>query len=498
MAKTGIKIAHLLSRAIDPLFSAEFIRKTLVNYAEKKAYERLIEKNLTQRPITVQKDKFVLVRNMIHSFDKALKDNRISKNVRKAYLNFFLLVLGRSEEKIRKFERKYGFTPPKFLTISPGKFCNLNCIGCYAASSSATSEKLPYHIVSRIIREKKELWNSYFTVISGGEPLLWRSEGKGIIELAKEHSDNFFLMYTNGTVIDEEMAKKLEEVGNITPAISVEGFEKETDHRRGKGTFKKILRAFENLRKYGVPFGISITATRNNAELVVSEEFVDFYFKKQGAIYGWIFQYMPIGRGYNFDLMVSPKQRVYMLHKMGELNRNLGVFIADFWNSGPVSDGCISAGRGRGGYFYIDWNGDVMPCVFVPYSTHNIIEVYKNGGDLNTVLFSPFFERIRKWQKEYSYLKPKDEVGNQLRPCPIRDHYRVMYRIIREIKARPVNEEAAQAIKDKKYYDKLSAYGDTVGKLTDPIWEREYILPEKNKAPSSLSKLRFWLNFTNF
>ena len=131
-----------------------------------------------------------------------------------------------------------------------------------------------------------------------------------------------------------------------------------------------------------------------------------------------------------------------------------------------------------------------MPCVFVPYSTHNIIEVYKNGGDLNTVLFSPFFERIRKWQKEYSYLKPKDEVGNQLRPCPIRDHYRVMYRIIREIKARPVNEEAAQAIKDKKYYDKLSAYGDTVGKLTDPIWEKEYILPEKNKAPSSLSKLR--------
>ena len=38
-------------------------------------------------------------------------------------------------------------------------------------------------------------------------------------------------MYTNGTLIDEKMAQRMAEVGNITPAISVEGFEKKTDER---------------------------------------------------------------------------------------------------------------------------------------------------------------------------------------------------------------------------------------------------------------------------
>jgi MoaA/NifB/PqqE/SkfB family radical SAM enzyme len=485
MSKDSWGTAHLLSGAINPFLSAGFLRRILVEYAEGKAYKRLIEKNLTGRPIRVQQDKFILVRNMIRSFDRALKDNRISNKVRKAYLNFFFLILGRGEDKVKEFEEKYGFTPPKFLTISPGEFCNLSCVGCYAGGSSVNSKKLPYHIVSRILREKKELWNSYFTVISGGEPLLWKSDGKGIIELAKEHSDNFFLLYTNGTLIDKGIAKRLEEMGNITPAISIEGFEKETDARRGKGTFNKILRAFENLREYGIPFGISITATRNNAELIVSDKFIDFCFEKQGALYGWIFQYMPIGRDYNFDLMVTPEQRLYMLKQTRKLNRDRGIFIADFWNSGPISDGCISAGRGRGGYFYIDWKGDVMPCVFLPYSTHNIIEVYKNGGDLNTVLFSPFFEAVRKWQKEYSYLKQAPYVGNQIRPCPIRDHYRVMHRLIQEMKAKPINEEAANALKDKDYYEKLSTYGDAVGRLTEPIWKKEYLAPELDKRKHS-------------
>ena len=120
-------------------------------------------------------------------------------------------------------------------------------------------------------------------------------------------------MYTNGTLINEKMAQRMAEVGNITPAISVEGFEKETDGRRGKGVYKRILKAFENLRNTGVPFGISITAMKSNAEFVLSDEFMDFYFEQQGAIYGWIFQYMPIRRNYTLDLMVTPEQRKWML-----------------------------------------------------------------------------------------------------------------------------------------------------------------------------------------
>jgi len=76
---------------------------------------------------------------------------------------------------------------------------------------------------------------------------------------------------------------------------------------------------------------------------------MDFYFEKQEALYGWIFQYMPIGRSYTLDLMVTPQQRKWMFEKEQQLIRDKSLFIADFWNSGAVANGCISGGR-PGGY----------------------------------------------------------------------------------------------------------------------------------------------------
>ncbi|MDZ7836559.1 MAG: radical SAM protein [Actinomycetota bacterium] len=51
----------------------------------------------------------------------------------------------------------------------------------------------------------------------------------------KRIHDSFFQIYTNGQLIDKKVAAKLAELGNALPCISVEGFEKETDERRGKG-----------------------------------------------------------------------------------------------------------------------------------------------------------------------------------------------------------------------------------------------------------------------
>jgi sulfatase maturation enzyme AslB (radical SAM superfamily) len=292
------------------------IRRLALKVAEKKTYHALVEKNNSSSPIRTQEDKYYMVRNMLHSINRALENKRISPSVRRGLIKILIgNVLLKNNPTIRAFKETYGFGAPGFLLISPTKQCNLHCTGCYAASSSADAEKLDYDMVDRILTEKKKLWGSQFTVISGGEPLMWRSDGKDLIDIAAQHSDQYFLMYTNGTLIDEKMAQRMAEVGNITPAISVEGFEKETDARRGKGVHKRILKAFENLRNSGVPFGISITATRHNAELVLSDEFMDFYFEKQGAIYGWIFQYMPIGRSYTLNLMVTPEQRKWMFEQ---------------------------------------------------------------------------------------------------------------------------------------------------------------------------------------
>jgi len=232
----------------------------------------------------------------------------------------------------------------------------------------------------------------------------------------------------------------------------------------------------DNLREAGVPFGISITATKNNAQTVLSDEFLNYYFQERGALYAWIFQIMPIGRAKDLDLMVTPEQRFEMYHKTRHLVRDRKLFIADFWNSACVTDGCISAGKGRaGGYFYIEWNGNVTPCVFNPYSPININDVYQKGGNLNDVFRHPFFAAIRQWQKDYSLDKKPQELGNWLAPCPVKDHYPVMKDLIDHYHPKPIDEAAQEALQDPDYQKNLAEYGRQVVEITQPFWENEYL-----------------------
>jgi len=487
MKEERIVFRNSLKNAITTSLAYSFPRKVLMNSIEKKLYKEYMKRDKEKFPRKLQEDKYYMARNMMYAIDRGLKRGQISKQVWTRFLKSFKNIYWKKDNKINAFQEKYGFKPPAFVTISPTKNCNLQCIGCYANSFRSSRERLDFDIVTRVVREQKELWNSHFTVISGGEPLVYKSQGKTIFDLAREHSDTFFLTYTNGTLINEEMAQKFAEAGNITPAISVEGFEEETDKRRGKGVHQKILRAFENLTKAGVPYGISITATRHNADIIMSDEFIDYYFNQHGVLYGWIFQYMPIGRSFTLDLMVTPQQRLEMYLKTWQLIREKGIFMADFWNCGAVSSGCISAGK-PGGYFYIDWNGNVMPCVFNPYKVDNIVEIYQQGGNLNTVLFSSFFKGIREWQQEYALNGPAHRMGNIIIPCAIRDHYETMYDLIQRTKAQPADEAAAQALQDPDYYEGLVEYGKKVKKLTDVIWNKEYLEPERKKIMENSKK----------
>jgi len=142
-------------------------------------------------------------------------------------------------------------------------------------------------------------------------------------------------------IITPEVAERLGKAGNVTTAISVEGYEKETDERRGKGVHKKIREAFANLRNVGVPFGISVTATSKNADILLSDEYYDYYFDHLGVTYMWQFQLMPIGRSsHAFELMVPPEKRVELYRKWEYLISDKNYCVADFWNSGVLVNGC--------------------------------------------------------------------------------------------------------------------------------------------------------------
>ena len=459
--------------ALDFALRNKPIRHWSLDKSDTKLYDFFVNQTGRTIPRKVQEMRSVVSGNLLHSLSRAIDEGRISAGARRGLIRVLLSqVLTGETERMRPFKDEHGFEPPSFLTISPTRKCNLLCKGCYASSSSADHATLSYDIFRRILKDKKEQWGSHLTIISGGEPLMYRSDGKSLLDIAKEFNDCYFLIYTNGTLVDDAMAARMAELGNISPAISLEGWEKETDARRGKGVFQKIDKAMDNLKKHGVVFGISVTATRQNAEVILSDELMNFCFDLKGAIYGWIFHYMPIGRSSTLEMTITPEQRQRMLQRESELIFGRKMFLIDFWNGGAFSAGCISAGR-SGGYFYIDWNGNVSPCVFFPYYVDNIYEVYKSNRSLTSLLSNPLFQSIRAWQEEYRRNTNGNRTQNLFVPCPIRDHYAFALHAISHHQAKPMDEDAARSLADPSYHAGMIEFGRKTAELLNPIWEEQ-------------------------
>lgn len=121
----------------------------------------------------------------------------------------------------------------------------------------------------------------------------------------------------------------------------------------------------------------------------------------------------------------------------------------------------------------MDWNGNVSPCVFVPYAATNIKDVYARGGNLNDVYREPFFAGIRRWQTSYQH-------QNLLAPCLIRDHHDVLRRLIKEHEPEPSDENARAALLDPSYAEGLMNYARTYQELADRVWQNTYI---EGRAP---------------
>lgn len=349
---------------------------------------------------------------------------------------------------------------------------------------------LDWPVLDRMVEEAKDIWGSHFMVLTGEEPLVYRSRGRGVLDLAEKHRDMIFMMSTNGTLIDDGLARRIGRAGNLTPAVSIEGLKARTDRRRGAGAFDALRAAFDRLRREKVLFGVSLTATRDNTEEILSDEAVDFYFGEVGAAYAWVFHYMPIGRAPSLCLLPTPDQRRYLYERSWQLVKERHVFVTDFSNGGTISKGCLAGGR-PGGFLAVNGQGQVSPCVYMPYSPININEVFAAGGTLDEAWAHPFFHRIRSWQAGYGYGRnsngtgrPDDLRGNWLMPCPIRDHHLEFASWLQEFRLEPLDENARAAMEDQGYRWGMAAYNEEVAVRMDPIWDGEYRnRPVRNEPP---------------
>ncbi|MBN2223728.1 MAG: radical SAM protein [Deltaproteobacteria bacterium] len=381
-------------------------------------------------------------------FKKVLRETNTHHRKRLVKAFFINQLLIGSNRRKAFSESPGGFYPPGLMVISPTMRCNLNCYGCYAGSYDKGND-LPIEVIDRVLNEGKEL-GMFFAVISGGEPFI-RDD---VVKLFERHKDVAFQVYTHGGLLDEKMIGRIIKAGNILPAISLEGFEEDTDRRRGKGHYKKIMNAMRLLKENGVLFGFSSTQTRENADIIASDAFVD-HMVDMGCTIGWYFTYVPIGREPNLNLMPTPEQRDSLRRWVRHVRNTKPILVADFWNDGPVVGGCIAAGRK---YLHINANGDIEPCVFCHFAEHNIKDT-----PLKVALNSKVFRFIRQTQEKNP---------NPLRPCMIIDHPEVFREAASMDGVYFTHDGADNVVTDISNF--LDHYAADYAHFSEKAWREEY------------------------
>ena len=359
--------------------------------------------------------------------------------------NFFFNASVLGMQKQAESREKYGCNVPWAILMDPTSACNLHCTGCWAAEYG-NRLNMTYEELDGVISQANEL-GTYFFLYSGGEPLVRKAD---IIRLCEAHPDCQFTAFTNGTLIDEAFAEDMLRVKNFIPAISVEGFEEDTDFRRGAGTFAAVERAMAILREKKLPFGISCCYTSKNVEMIGSEE----YFEQMiawGARFCWLFTYMPIGNEAVPELMVTAQQRKFMYEQVRKFRETKPLFTLDFWNDGEYSEGCLAGGRV---YLHINANGDYEPCAFIHYSDTNV-----RTHTLVEALRAPLFTAYKKGQ-------PWN--GNHLRPCPLLDNPEKLVEAVEQSGAHSTDLQFPEDVRElaAKCEKKAEAWAE----VADEIW----------------------------
>jgi MoaA/NifB/PqqE/SkfB family radical SAM enzyme len=378
---------------------------------------------------------------------------------KKLISNFIVNQLLVGTNRRKAFEAERGFYPPDAMLISPTMRCNLNCYGCYSGVYS--QEELPYEVLDRLMGECKEM-GIHLVLMTGGEPFL----RKDLFDLFEKHEDMMFQIYTNATLIDEKMIDQFVALGNVAPAISLEGLREETDGRRGRGQFDRIVKVMEGLRKAGIFFAVSTTQTSQNTEVLGSDTFIDFLVEK-GCILLWNFHYVPIGRNPDLSLMATPEQRSRMRERFAYFRATKPMLFVDFWNDGCLTQGCIAAGRK---YFHVNARGDVEPCVFCHFASDNIKE-----KSLMEALNSPLFREIRSHQ-------PLSE--NYFRPCLLIDHPQKGREFALQHAKYFTHEGAEELFTD--FAKAIDDYSKAYGEIAETAWKEK--IESQIPQPSSTGK----------
>ncbi|MET1123976.1 MAG: radical SAM protein [Archaeoglobaceae archaeon] len=271
--------------------------------------------------------------------------------------------------------------------------CNLRCKHCYATAGKPLADELTTEEALDTIDKLNRLGVTIIA-FSGGEPLVRRD----FFEIARYAAEKGFYVAvaTNGTLITEEMARKMKESGISYVQISLDGMRETHDGFRGiPGAFDRTVEGIRNAVKAKLFVNVSMTVTKFNYHEVPA---VVELCEKLGVNWFMHYNFIPTGRGREIageDITPEDREKLLEFLCLRNLNSNISLLSTapqfarvalqheakfvptHFYNvSAPerfrqLAEFIGGCGAGRF-YFAIKANGDIQPCVFFPLVVANV------------------------------------------------------------------------------------------------------------------------------
>jgi radical SAM protein with 4Fe4S-binding SPASM domain len=264
--------------------------------------------------------------------------------------------------------------------------CNLRCSSCYNSYTEKLDNELSITEMKKIADEVLPFL-SYGFSISGGEPFCRKSELFEILEYVSNKEEKHRVgLVTNGTLINEDDAKRLSRIGNLTVQISLDGITKEShEFNRGKNTFDKVIETIKILRKYDVKILLGVLLTEKSIHEI--QEVLDFAINLGISSVRFIEMFWQglsrsksMKRPLSYELFPIYKNLLRHDNKYKSvLQKDATKVIFDSLIS-PIKKKCCGIDNQT---VYIDSNGNVYPCNLLISEEHKLGNIReKNFEDI--------------------------------------------------------------------------------------------------------------------
>ena len=211
------------------------------------------------------------VKDIVSFFERKHKGITNSEETIVSFLHNLSLmkIISFSESKTRHrgklFLRVIRATPHlESVLLYVTNSCNLNCIHCCVNASKRVKNELSTNEAKHLINDLSYA-GVYELAISGGEPLM-RVDFFDICSYAK-HKIPSLILFTNGTLIDEEKAKKIADINFSEVAVSLYG-SSSISHEfitNVQGSFNRTIEGIIRLTSNGINVKINVVVSEHNA-----------------------------------------------------------------------------------------------------------------------------------------------------------------------------------------------------------------------------------------